>query len=340
MANYTNAAVLNPVTGLQMQKRALEAGVLATGCQGIDDCLKGGFRASAGITEVSGKSSSGKTQLCLQLAINCQKSIERGGLGGGALYVFCEGTFPVKRLQELAAAQPATLGIDGDQKTAKDITDRIFVQHADDCEQLWNLLSGSRLTSMLQTGAVKLVVIDSITSIIRGEFSTSRRDLSDRSDILFSFSGRMKRLASTFNCLFVVINQVSGVFPPAPGAPRASCMGTSFLPNGQESTFDSFLAPLKVTPSLGIAWSTCVTTRVLLQRLVDADKTTYTNGTIADCTNTHMKRTARGNKGTSRGTVTEFSPVPRELRVLLSPYIAHNASCRFFVTRNGLQDKL
>eukprot|EP00945_MAST-04E_sp_MAST-4E-sp1_P001090 g1090.t1 len=182
MANYTNAAVLNPVTGLQMQKRALEAGVLATGCQGIDDCLKGGFRASAGITEVSGKSSSGKTQLCLQLAINCQKSIERGGLGGGALYVFCEGTFPVKRLQELAAAQPATLGIDGDQKTAKDITDRIFVQHADDCEQLWNLLSGSRLTSMLQTGAVKLVVIDSITSIIRGEFSTSRRDLSDRTN--------------------------------------------------------------------------------------------------------------------------------------------------------------
>ena len=330
-----------PVTGLALQKRSLISGVLSTGCSEIDACLKGGFRVSSGITEVSGKSSSGKTQFCLQLAINCQKPVGNGGLGGGALYIFCEGTFPVKRLQELAVAQARRSVSNGDHKRAKDITDRIFVEHVDDCEQLWNLLSSTRFTSMLQTGAVKLVVIDSITSIIRGEFSSSRQDLSDRSDILFSFAGRMKRLSSTFQCIFVVINQVSGVLRPGSGvASSSSCMGTSFLPNGHESTFDSFLAPLQVTPSLGIAWSTCVTTRILLQRLVDANFTPTHRNTISDRTNIPIKENPRGRKAKIRGCVTKFPPVERELRVLLSPYIPRNASCRFFVNNDGLQGSL
>ena len=55
---------------------------LTVGCQILDGFLRGGI-LRRGITEVTGESSSGKTQICLQLCLTVQFPKEKGGLEGG-----------------------------------------------------------------------------------------------------------------------------------------------------------------------------------------------------------------------------------------------------------------
>lgn len=62
--------------------------MLSTGCKAIDTILHGGLIRGAGITEISGESGSGKTQLCLQLSLLVQNSEDNGGFDKGLLNVF------------------------------------------------------------------------------------------------------------------------------------------------------------------------------------------------------------------------------------------------------------
>lgn len=55
---------------------------LSTGCLQVDRLLRGGV-PSRGITELAGQSGSGKTQLCLQLALTVQLPFSSGGLDSG-----------------------------------------------------------------------------------------------------------------------------------------------------------------------------------------------------------------------------------------------------------------
>ena len=55
---------------------------LTTGCRILDGFLRGGI-LKQGITELTGVSSSGKTQLCLQLCLTVQLPKALGGLEGG-----------------------------------------------------------------------------------------------------------------------------------------------------------------------------------------------------------------------------------------------------------------
>jgi RecA/RadA recombinase len=63
---------------------------LSVGCSKLDGFLRGGV-AVQGITEITGESSSGKTQFCLQLALTVQYPVIYGGLIGGwcLLLPFC-----------------------------------------------------------------------------------------------------------------------------------------------------------------------------------------------------------------------------------------------------------
>lgn len=55
---------------------------LSLGCPILDNFLHGGI-LSRGITEITGESAAGKTQLCIQLCLTVQLPGEIGGLGGG-----------------------------------------------------------------------------------------------------------------------------------------------------------------------------------------------------------------------------------------------------------------
>jgi DNA-repair protein XRCC3 len=64
--------------------------------------LNGGVPGGS-VTELTGESTVGKTQLCLQLLLTAQLPEAAGGLGGRALYIHTEGPAPLSRLASLAA---------------------------------------------------------------------------------------------------------------------------------------------------------------------------------------------------------------------------------------------
>ena len=68
-------------TALSLYKNA-QGHRLSLGCQILDGFLRGGILRE-GITEITGESSSGKTQICLQLCLSVQLPHEHGGLRGG-----------------------------------------------------------------------------------------------------------------------------------------------------------------------------------------------------------------------------------------------------------------
>uniref|UniRef100_A0AAV1TVF1 RecA family profile 1 domain-containing protein n=1 Tax=Peronospora matthiolae TaxID=2874970 RepID=A0AAV1TVF1_9STRA len=75
--------------------------VLSSGCDSIDALLDGGFRSGL-LTEVCGEAGAGKTQVGLQLLLQCRLPRSLGGLQGTACYICTEGVISIKRLHELA----------------------------------------------------------------------------------------------------------------------------------------------------------------------------------------------------------------------------------------------
>lgn len=62
------------------------------------------------MTEVCGVAGAGKTQFCMQLAVDATIPEEFGGVGGHAVYVDTEGSLVVERLAEMAAATVQHIG--------------------------------------------------------------------------------------------------------------------------------------------------------------------------------------------------------------------------------------
>ena len=54
----------------------------------------------------------GKTQLGMQLAVNCQRPVACGGLGGHAVYIDTEGSFTAERAEDMSQAMLASLSSD------------------------------------------------------------------------------------------------------------------------------------------------------------------------------------------------------------------------------------
>ncbi|CAI5512186.1 unnamed protein product [Closterium sp. Naga37s-1] len=90
---------------------------VSLGCPVLDHFLRGGLRACQ-VTELVGEAASGKTQLCLQLALAVQAPVSTPSQApaqpllassgspnasrGAALYIYTDGRFPTKRLFQLA----------------------------------------------------------------------------------------------------------------------------------------------------------------------------------------------------------------------------------------------
>nr|CCD12932.1 unnamed protein product [Trypanosoma congolense IL3000] len=72
-------------------------------CRSLDVLLGGGPRVGA-VTELCGPPGVGKTQLSMQLAVNCLLPKELGGLDGGCLFIDTEGSFLSERFCEIAQA--------------------------------------------------------------------------------------------------------------------------------------------------------------------------------------------------------------------------------------------
>ncbi|XP_023348811.1 DNA repair protein RAD51 homolog A, partial [Eurytemora carolleeae] len=69
---------------------------ITTGSRELDKLLNGGIEPGS-VTEMFGKTRTGKSQLCHTLAVTCQIPIDNGGAEGKCLYIDTEGTFRMFR---------------------------------------------------------------------------------------------------------------------------------------------------------------------------------------------------------------------------------------------------
>ncbi|GLH12837.1 DNA repair protein Rad51 homolog [Gryllus bimaculatus] len=212
--------------------RELKYHFLTTGCKVLDEELGGGF-ARRGITEVSGESGAGKTQLCLQAALSVQLSQSSGGAGAGAVYICTEDTFPSARLQQLLHLWPSIHA----KTIAVKFSDNIFIEHIPDAESLKNCIS-VRLPNLLRQRKIGLVVVDSIAGPFRADYDL-RQGAVTRAQVLKSIGQELHMLANIHNLTVICVNQVTAVA-------------------GENKSLS--------VPALGLAWANLVTTRLQLHR--------------------------------------------------------------------------
>ncbi|XP_026464891.1 DNA repair protein XRCC3-like [Ctenocephalides felis] len=172
------------------------------GCPLIDRILDGGLTCR-GITEISGESGTGKTQICLQLCIMVQYPEEIGGLNAGAVYICTEDVFPSKRLQQLFQTFPVSFAKRYRLKTSftTQFADNIYIEHASDAESLVKIICND-VPRLMANKKIGLVVIDSIAAVFRIECVSPKR-----SNMMRSIALSLHKLAKSYESAIICVNQ-------------------------------------------------------------------------------------------------------------------------------------
>ena len=115
----------------------------------------------------------------------------------------------------------------------------------------------------------------SIAGVIRNEFDTGiGNEMNLRTQYLFRLTSLLKWLSNTFNIAIIVVNQVTSLFDDNistlvlsgyhnDSLDLTNCLYQSFHPNR-----NLYVSTASV-PALGLAWSHCVTTRIILYKIAN-----------------------------------------------------------------------
>ncbi|KAI9487466.1 MAG: Rad51-domain-containing protein [Benjaminiella poitrasii] len=253
---------LREKTGHELIQHDLNS--LTTNDATIDKVLNGGISLGK-ITEIVGESSSGKSQLALQLCLTAQKPISEGGLEGSAVYIHSEGPFPSARLDQLVSSYPSS--------QQQELKNHIYTIRVNDSEEQYRLLSYQLPAFLLQQKKarkrVRVVVIDSISAIYRSEPTSTDRRFSKMREIC-EIGSRLKKMASQYDVAIVAINQVSDV-PTKDNNPNTDQLEHWIdfrLINNKENNhmIGLYIQSLLKKPVLGLSWSNSINTRIRLAR--------------------------------------------------------------------------
>ena len=141
---------------------------LSFGCPIFDEVFDGGLPLH-GLSEVCGEAGSGKTQMCLQLAVSAVLPESCGGRGGKCCYLTTqgEGSFPVKRLEQLCA-RGASLAPPSEGLTKDGLMERVLIRACGSVEALFDVIDHD-LASLMADGQVACVIVDSVAGAFRGD---------------------------------------------------------------------------------------------------------------------------------------------------------------------------
>jgi len=206
---------------------------LIFGQRKLDRAFKG---FPPGIVELSGTAGTGKTQIGLHLTVQCILPKSMGGVGKGCCYIFTK-QVPWKRMCEISEER----NFDLRSSTS------LFVTEIREQRQLMHLITQD-LEALFKKMDIRLVVIDNI-----GDLARNREDYIKRAKDFYIIAKTCRKLAYKHKATFIFMNQATDVFPTDPLI--ASTFKGSILSEGR-----------RVKPSLGLAWSNCVNTRILLKK--------------------------------------------------------------------------
>lgn len=158
--------------------------MIRTGLQKLDECLGGGIRSGV-ITDISGASSTGKTQLTLQIMTNLLCG------SGSIFYQDTTGTFRPERLLELLKAK----GLDPSS------LDRITVSRVTSTrDQMQGITT-------IQQNDFALVVIDNVTDLFSFEYSKDEQLLEKTTQFAKYMKG-LSHVALSKKIPILVVNMV------------------------------------------------------------------------------------------------------------------------------------
>lgn len=222
---------LDFVDGMEFAKKRANVSFITTGSKNLDELLGGRGIESGAITEAFGAFGSGKTQLGLNLAVNVQLPIEKGGASGKAVYIDTEGTFRPERIRQIAE------GIDANPEM---VLKNILVARAFNSDHQILLLE--KVAEMIKNGEpIKLVVVDSLTAQFRAEYS-GRGQLAERQQKLNRYMNELIRLADRCGFAVFVTNQVMANPAQLFGDPTTAIGGNIV---GHASTYRIYLRRAK-----------------------------------------------------------------------------------------------
>jgi DNA repair protein RadA len=197
----------------------------STGSYALDDLLLGGIETQA-MTEFYGEFGSGKSQVCHTLCVMANQPIEAGGLESSVIYIDTEGTFRPERVEQIARSR----GFD-----PTEILKNVAVCKVYNSSHLELIVKD--LGKYIDDFKAKLVVIDSIISLHRAEFS-GRGTLADRQQRLNNMLHKLIRLAEIYNIAIVITNQVQSSPDTFFGDPTKATGGNVL---GHASTYRIYL---------------------------------------------------------------------------------------------------
>lgn len=155
------------------------------------DRLTGGGIDVGSVTEFFGDAGSGKTQLCLQLALNCAVH-----LNGLTLYVSTDKMFPANRLAAMAKAR----------QIDQTVLDTVYVWEFREVAKLKHFMANDLQKALRELPNVRLVIIDSIAGVFRYESNYIERARDMRETMQ-----ELNRLSKTYNFAIVCSNHITSV---------------------------------------------------------------------------------------------------------------------------------
>jgi DNA repair protein RadA len=168
---------------------------LTFGSNNLNKLLGGGLETQA-ITEFVGEFGTGKSQICMQLAITTQLPVKDGGLEGKVLFIDTEGTFAPQRVYQIAKAM---------ELEPEKILENIFLGRVYNSDH--QILAVDRAFKLCQEEKIKLIIVDSVLSHFRSEY-IGRESLSERQQKLNAHLHKLNRIAQALNLAVVITNQV------------------------------------------------------------------------------------------------------------------------------------
>ncbi|CDO94859.1 unnamed protein product [Kluyveromyces dobzhanskii CBS 2104] len=182
-----------------------------TGNTQLDKLLGGGIYTK-GITEIFGESSTGKSQLLLQLALSVQLPEDSNGLNGQAVYITTEGDLPTKRLKGIIEQSSLFRDDAGNTLVSQK---KIFTVTCNDWANQEHVMTVQLPVLLERHPSINLVIIDSISHHLRVELeSKTFKESRGNRQIIDSMAGNLLSIAQKHNLAVVVANQVSDKLLP------------------------------------------------------------------------------------------------------------------------------
>ncbi|XP_054857473.1 DNA repair protein RAD51 homolog 3 isoform X1 [Eublepharis macularius] len=202
-------------TALELLEEEQVQGFIVTFCSALDDILGGGVPLMK-VTEICGAPGVGKTQLCMQLAVDVQFPECFGGLAGEAVFIDTEGSFMVDRVVDMASACVQHCHLiaemhpeEGHQAALETFSLENILSHIYyfRCHDYVELLAQVYLLSdfLSEHAKVRLVVIDGVAFPFRHDFE----DLSLRTRLLNGLAQQLITIANDHTLAVVLTNQMT-----------------------------------------------------------------------------------------------------------------------------------